>query len=218
MDKLHTLYYFLDLAGTFAFAISGATAARQRGLDLFGICAIAFTVACGGGIVRDVCIGAIPPAGLTNWRYLVAAIIAAGATISLYPFVQRLHRPVLFFDSLGLSLFAVTGAQKSMVFGHNAEVAVLLGVITAVGGGILRDILLNRIPIILEKEIYASAALIGASIMVAGKYLNWLSADAISIIALVVCLGLRLLALRFHWNLPVYSNDKTDKDLSTLDP
>src|SRR5690554_4842011 len=126
MDKLQTLYYFLDLAGTFAFAISGATAARQRGLDLFGICAIAFTVACGGGVIRDLCIGAIPPAGLTNWRYLVAAMIAAGTTIGLYPFVRRLNQPVLLFDALGLSLFAVTGAQKSLAFGHNAEVALLL--------------------------------------------------------------------------------------------
>lgn len=74
MDKLHSLYYFLDLAGTFAFAISGAVAAKQRGLDLFGICAVAFMVACGGGIIRDLCIGAIPPTGLSNWRYLVAAI------------------------------------------------------------------------------------------------------------------------------------------------
>jgi uncharacterized membrane protein YeiH len=83
MDKLHAVYYLLDLAGTFAFAVSGATAARQRGLDLFGICAIAFTVACGGGIIRDVCIGAIPPAGLTTWYYLATAIFAAGMTIGL---------------------------------------------------------------------------------------------------------------------------------------
>jgi uncharacterized membrane protein YeiH len=83
MDKLHTLYYLLDLAGTFAFAISGATAARERGLDLFGVAAIAYTVACGGGIIRDVCIGAIPPAGLTTWYYLVTAMVAAIMTISL---------------------------------------------------------------------------------------------------------------------------------------
>lgn len=210
MDKLHTLYYLLDLAGTFAFAISGATAARQRGLDLFGICAIAFTVACGGGIIRDLCIGAVPPAGLTNWPYLLTALIAAGTTIGLYPFVRKLNQPVLFFDALGLSLFAVTGAQKSLAFGHNAEVAILLGIITAVGGGVLRDVLLNRIPVILEKEIYASAALVGASIVVAGHYFNWLSADWISMIALVVSCGLRLLALRFHWNLPVYSDKKTE--------
>lgn len=212
MEKLHALYYFLDLAGTFVFAISGATAARQRGLDLFGICAIAFMVACGGGIVRDLCIGAIPPAGLTNWYYLMAAMVAAGMTIGLYPLVQRIKQPVLLFDALGLSLFAVTGAQKSLAFGHNAEVAVLLGITTAVGGGVLRDILLNRIPVILEKEIYASAALLGAAVVVIGDRFNGLSADWVSIIALVMAFGLRLLALRFHWNLPVYSNGKSGKE------
>src|SRR5687768_4469967 len=94
MGKLHSLYYFLDLAGTFAFAISGATAARQRGLDLFGICTIAFTVACGGGIIRDLCIGAVPPAGLTTWYYLATALVASGMTIALYPLVQRINHPV----------------------------------------------------------------------------------------------------------------------------
>jgi uncharacterized membrane protein YeiH len=213
MDKLHTLYNILDLAGTFVFAISGAVAAKQRGLDLFGICAIAFTVACGGGIIRDLCIGAIPPAGLTNWQYLVAAIIASAMTVGLYPFVQRLNHPVLLFDALGLSIFAVTGAQKSLAYGHNAQVAVLLGITTAVGGGVLRDVLLNRVPVILEKEIYASAALLGALIVVLGSYLKWFSNDWVSIIALVTCFGLRLLALHYHWNLPVYSNVKKGSDL-----
>ncbi|MGH2647746.1 MAG: trimeric intracellular cation channel family protein [Ginsengibacter sp.] len=208
MDKLHTIYYFLDLAGTFAFAISGATAARQRGLDLFGICAIAYSVACGGGIIRDVCIGAIPPAGLSTWYYLAAALIAAVMTVSLYPVVQRLNRPVLLFDAAGLSLFAVTGAQKALSYGHNGEAAILLGVITAVGGGVLRDILLNRVPVILEREIYASAALIGASIVVVGNYLKWLPGDWIAIIAIGVCFIIRLLALLFHWNLPAFTNDK----------
>lgn len=209
MDKLHTVYYFLDLAGTFAFAVSGATAARQRGLDLFGICAIAFTVACGGGIIRDVCIGAIPPAGLATWYYLATAIVAAGMTIGLYPVVQRLNRPVLLFDAAGLSLFTVTGAQKALSYGHNGQVAVLLGIITAVGGGVLRDILLNRIPVILEKEIYASAALAGAMIVVSGNYLNVLPGDWIAIIALIICFTLRMLALRYHWNLPSFPGNKS---------
>ena len=212
MDKLHSLYNFLDLAGTFAFAISGAVAAKQRGLDLFGICAIAFIVFCVGGIIRDLCIGAIPPAGLTNWHYLVAAIGATGMTIGLYSFVRRLNHPVLLFDALGLSMFAVTGAEKSLAYGHNTEVAVLLGITTAVGGGVLRDILLNRIPVILQKEIYASAALIGALIVVLGNSLKWPSDDWISLIALTICFGLRLLALRYHWNLPVYSEKKTGLD------
>src|SRR6478672_2055618 len=170
MDKLHSLYYFLDLAGTFAFAISGATAAKERGLDLFGICAIAFTVACGGGIIRDLCIGAIPPAGLTNWRYLVMAFAATMISISFYRTVNILNQPVLLFDALGLSVFAVAGARKAIAFGHNYEVAILLGTVTAVGGGVLRDILLARIPVILKREIYASAAMVGAIIVVVGDY------------------------------------------------
>jgi len=208
MDKLHSLYYFLDLAGTFAFAISGATAAKERGLDLFGICAIAFIVACGGGIIRDLCIGAIPPAGLTNWHYLVAAIIAAGLTAGTFSIVQRLNRPVLVFDAVGLSLFAITGAQKALAYGHNGEVAVLLGITTAVGGGVLRDVLLNRIPVILEKEIYASAALVGAVIVVLGNDLKWMTSDWASIIGLIICFTLRILALHYHWNLPASSNSK----------
>jgi len=212
MEKLQSFYYFLELAGTFAFAISGAVAARQRGLDLFGICALAFTVACGGGIIRDLCIGAIPPAGLKNWQYLFVAILAAGLTVGLYSVVQRLKRPVLFFDSVGLSLFAVTGAQKALAYGHNGQVAVLLGITTAVGGGVLRDILLNRIPVILEKEIYASAALIGALIVVVASYLGWGSSEWDDVIALTTCFTLRILALRNHWNLPVPGNDKTRSD------
>lgn len=212
MDKLHTFYYFLDLAGTFAFAISGATAAKERGLDIFGICVIAYTVACGGGIIRDLCIGAIPPAGLITWYYLATALIAAGMTIGLYPVVQRINRPVLLFDAAGLSLFAVTGAQKTLSYGHNAEAAVLLGIITAVGGGVIRDILLNRVPVILEKEIYASAALLGAFIVVFGDYLKILPSDWIAVIALIVCFALRMLSLRYHWNLPSFSKSKSGED------
>lgn len=208
MENLHTLYYFLDLAGAFAFAISGATAARQKGLDLFGICAVAYTVACGGGIIRDVCIGAIPPAGLSNWSYLVVALSAAGLTMGFYSFVRRINHPVLLFDAMGLSLFAITGAQKSLAFGHNAMVAVLLGITTAVGGGVLRDVMLNRVPVIFEREIYASAALIGASLVVAGDYFGWLNTDGMSLIALIVCFVVLLLALYYHWNLPVFNNHK----------
>ena len=212
MEKLDSLFHFLELAGCFAFAISGAVAARQRGLDLFGIAALAFTVACGGGIIRDLCIGAIPPAGLKNWPFLVVALIAAALTVGLYPVVQRLKRPVLLFDSVGLSLFAVTGAQKALAYGQNGEVAILLGITTAVGGGVLRDVLLNRVPIILEKEIYASAALLAAVIVVLGRYFNWASGEVVSIIALVTCFTLRMLALRYHWNLPTPENDRSKPD------
>ena len=201
--KLYEFYSFLDLAGTFAFAVSGATAARQRGLDVFGIYVIAFAVACGGGIIRDLCLGALPPAGLINWRYLAATLFAGTLTIGFYPVVKRIMQPVLLFDAAGLSLFAVTGAQKTLLFGFSAQMAVILGVTTAVGGGVLRDVLLNRIPVILEKEIYASAAFLASLIIVIGAWLFPVHGDLVSLFALATAFSLRMLALRYHWNMPV---------------
>jgi uncharacterized membrane protein YeiH len=203
----HRLFTILDLAGTFAFAISGALAARDRDLDWFGIMAVAFIVACGGGVLRDLCIGAVPPAGLTDWRYLAVAMAAAWMTIAASTLVVRLARPVILFDSVGLGLFAVTGAQKAIIYGHSAEVAVLLGVVTAVGGGVTRDVLLNRVPVILEREIYASAALVGAIIEVTGERLGWLSSGH-TWVALIACFGLRYLSLRYKWNLPRSSGSR----------
>src|SRR3954452_9111408 len=173
IDNANTIYTFFDLIGTFVFALSGAVAAKQKGLDIFGIFSMAFTVACGGGIIRDLCIGAVPPAGLTNWLYLVMVFAATIISIGFSRLVNILNQPVLLFDALGLSVFAVTGARKAIVFGHDYEVAILLGIVTAVGGGVIRDILLARIPIILKKEIYASAAVVGAIIVVAGDYLGY---------------------------------------------
>src|SRR5690606_30775537 len=112
-------------------------------------------------------------------------------------------RPVLLFDALGLSLFAVSGAQKALAFGHNNEVAILLGMITAVGGGVLRDVLLNRIPVIFEKEIYASAALVGAAVVVIGSYFGWQNYWVFPI-GFLLCFALRILALYYHWELPAF--------------
>lgn len=211
MNQTTTIYTFLDLIGTFVFALSGAVAAREKGLDIFGLFFISFTVACGGGIIRDLCIGAIPPAGLTNWLYLVMVVAATLISISCYSLVKILNQPVLLFDALGLSVFAATGARKAIVFEHNYEVALLLGTFTAVGGGMIRDILLDRIPVILKKEIYASAAMVGAAIVVAGDYLGF-SREAVSVTAIVVCFGLRFLGLHFHLNLPSFQRKETRGD------
>ena len=207
MDKLQSLYDFIDLSGTFAFAISGAVAAKEKGLDVFGILVVAFTVACGGGIIRDVCIGAIPPAGLSDWRYLLVSVIAAIIAMGLDRLMTLLNRPVLLFDALGLSLFAVSGAGKALSFGHNSEVAVLLGMITAVGGGVIRDIFLNRIPVIFEQEIYASAALAGALVVVTGLYYR-LPSEWMFFAGFSICFVIRLLALRYRWRLPAFSVEK----------
>ncbi len=203
------LFNLVDLAGTFAFAISGATAARRCHLDLFGILAIAFITACGGGIVRDLCIGAVPPAGLSDWRYLVTAVVAALLTIVAYRWVERLTYPVRLFDAMGLGLFAVYGAHKALLFGHNAEVAVLLGMVTAVGGGMARDVLLARVSIVLQQEIYALAALAGAALTVLGEYLDWPPVWA-TWLPILFCFGLRFLSLRYHWNLPRFGRGADD--------
>lgn len=195
------LFTFLELAGTFAFAISGAVAARDRGLDGFGILVVAFTVACGGGVLRDLCLGAVPPAGMTDWRYLAVAVLAALLTMVAHTLVERLAHPVVLFDSLGLAMFAVTGAQKALILGHNAEVAVLLGMVTAVGGGVARDVLLNRVPVILQREIYASAAMVGAIIEVAAQRLDWWPQGR-TWVALSACFALRWLSLRYRWHMP----------------
>lgn len=197
----HALFTFLDLAGTFAFALSGAVAARERGLDWFGVLVIAFTVACGGGVFRDLCIGAIPPAGLSDWRYLLTSCVAAALVGASKALVERLAHPVTLFDTLGLGLFAVTGAQKALLAGSNAEVAVLMGIVTAVGGGVARDVLLNRVPVILRREIYASAALVGAAVVTFGEAAG-LASPALTWCAVASCFALRALSLRYRWHLP----------------
>ena len=203
----NNIYIILDLIGTFAFAISGAVAARQRGLDVFGIFALAFTTACCGGIIRDLCIGAIPPVGLTHFPYLLTALIAAIVSMVFYSWVNILTHPVLVFDAVGLSVFAIAGARKVLAFGFNYEVAILLGITTAVGGGVLRDVLLGRVPIILKREIYASAAMVGAGIVVLGTHLGY-DIDIISIVALIFCFGMRFMSLHYHWNLPTFGTNK----------
>ncbi|HEV3431542.1 MAG TPA: trimeric intracellular cation channel family protein [Paraburkholderia sp.] len=212
----HTAYTALDLIGTFAFAISGAVAARQRRLDLFGILVVTFMVACGGGIVRDVCIGAIPPAGLSNWAYMAVTVLAALLTIVAYPQVRRLRHPVLFFDAIGLGLFAVAGAQKAWIWTDSAETAIVLGMVSAVGGGVLRDIMLSRVPAILEREIYASAALLGSAIQVGLTYMDW-STFWTPWVATIGCVMLRLASLYFNWRLPVFATREIRKKARALE-
>ena len=204
MDE-QLLFNAIDLAGTFAFAISGALAARRAGLDLFGILVIAYITACGGGIARDVCIGATPPAGLSDWRYLLTAVIAALATVGAYRQVERLDKPVRLFDALGLGLFAVYGAHKALQLGCNAEVAILVGTLTAIGGGVARDVLLARVSIVLQKEIYASAAILGAAWAVLGERLGWDPLYAMWSPIVATC-ALRVLSLRRGWHLPTFTN------------
>lgn len=203
------LFLVLDLLGTFVFAISGAVAARQNNLDIFGILVISFITSCGGGIIRDICLGVTPPAGLSNWHYLVTAVLATFLAVFLYEAIAKLNHPVIFFDAMGLGLFSVSGAQKSLLLGGVAQAAILLGMISACGGGILRDVLLARVPVVLRKEIYASAALIASSLVVLGDHLKW--NDGLKIwLPVAICIGLRAISIRYKLNLPSFDFVKKD--------
>ena len=196
------LYVLLDMIGSFAFAISGAAAAKQRKLDWFGVLAVGYLTACGGGIVRDLSLGNVPPVGISEWRYLACAVFATVMTISAGSLLERLKRPVTFFDSVGLGFFAVVGAHQALLHHAGIMAAVVLGTVSAVGGGVMRDVLLNRIPTILEREIYALAALVAALIQVVSE-VNDGPLGLTQGFAIIACLVIRFLALCFKWTLPV---------------
>jgi uncharacterized membrane protein YeiH len=195
------LLLVLDLAGTFVFALSGALAGVRRRLDLFGIMVLSFAAGNSGGIARDVLIGATPPAAISDWRYLAVSVIAGVLTFFWHPAVERLHTPVLVFDGAGLALFAVAGTQKALAFNLNPFMAAVLGMVTGIGGGIVRDVLLNEVPTVLRAEIYAVAALAGAAVVVTGHLLALPSA-VVAVAGAVLCFGIRVLAILRSWQLP----------------
>ena len=199
---METLPLVLDLAGTFVFALSGALAGVKRKLDLFGVLVLSFAAANAGGITRDVLIGAVPPAAISDWRYLVVSLVAGLITFYLSPAIVRLWSPVLLFDAAGLALFAVAGTQKSLDYGLNPVMAMSLGMLTGIGGGMMRDVLLAEIPAVLHSELYAVAALAGAGVVVIGHLLQW-PAVPIAIAGVALCFGLRVMAIRHGWQLPV---------------
>lgn len=201
MIAIETFVRVLDLGGTFVFAISGAVAAVNRRLDIFGILVLSFVAGNFGGITRDVLIGAVPPAALADWRYLLVSILAGLITFFSYAGVDRLRSPVLLFDAVGLSFFAVAGAQKAIAFDLHPVMAALLGMLTGIGGGMTRDVLLMEIPQVLRSDLYAVAALAGASVVVAGHLLGF-SYGVSALIGGVLCFGLRFMAIRYGWHLP----------------
>ena len=202
MSTEPALLLALDLAGTFAFALNGAlTAVRVARLDIVGVITLGMITALGGGIIRDVIIDYLPPATFSDWRYL--AVAAAGSLIA-FVFGQRLDRlagSINALDAAGLSLFAVTGASKALDMGLGPTQAVILGAITGVGGGTVRDVMIQRIPTVLRSELYAIPALVGATITVittrTGVY-----GLPLALGAAVACFGIRMLGVRFGLNAP----------------
>lgn len=200
MDVL-PLGLWLDLLGTFVFGLSGATLAVRRRLDVFGLGVLAVAAALAGGMLRDVALGATPPAAFADPRYLYAALASAVCVFFGHRLIERVRKPVMVLDALGLGLFAVSGCRKALFFGLDPLPAVLLGILTAVGGGALRDILVAETPRVLREEVYALAALAGAAIVAAGASLGTPPAvtAAVGVAAAVV---IRIVSVWRGWSAP----------------
>ena len=191
-----------DIAGTFLFAIEGATAAVTGDLDLLGLMVLAFSTALAGGIIRDLLIGAVPPQSLRDWRYPTVAFAGAAIVFFLHPLFENLPtRPLIVLDAGALALFAVAGTEKALKYKMHPFVAALLGTITAVGGGTIRDIFLAQIPNVLRADVYATAALIGSAVMIIAR--RWRMGDTPSaLLGGATCFLIRLISVWRHWNLP----------------
>ena len=191
----------LNVVGTFVFGLSGAMVAIRRHFDIFGILVLSVATGVAGGILRDLLLGAIPPEVLLSLWPMAVASLAGVCAFFFKPFIDRLTRPVMLLDAVGLGVFAVAGCRKALIFGLEPAGAILLGMMTAIGGGMVRDIMAAEVPRVLHEEVYALAAFVGAA---AYAGLIWLAVPEITAaaIAVVVAVCLRLASVRFGWTLP----------------
>ncbi|QNP70043.1 trimeric intracellular cation channel family protein [Streptomyces roseirectus] len=198
-----SVQHTLDLAGIFVFALSGALLAVRKNFDVFGIAVLAEVTALGGGLIRDLVIGAVPPAAFTDLGYFLTPLIAALLVVFLHPEVERIQNAVNVFDAAGLGLFCVTGTTKAYDHGLGLTASATLGLATGVGGGVLRDVLANEVPSLLrwDRDLYAVPAMVGATMVAVCIHYGVLT-PLTSGLAAVTAFVLRLLAMRFHWRAP----------------
>ncbi|MFJ8229080.1 trimeric intracellular cation channel family protein [Streptomyces sp. NPDC094448] len=198
-----SVQHALDLAGIFVFAISGALLAVRKNFDVFGMAVLAEVTALGGGLLRDLIIGAVPPAAFTDLGYFLMPLVATVLVFFLHPVVERIQAGVNVFDAAGLGLFCVTGTTKAYEYGLGLTSSAVLGVATAAGGGVLRDVLANEAPSLLrwDRDLYAVPAIVGAAMVALFIRFDSLNAFTSSLAALTA-FAIRLLAMRFHWRAP----------------
>lgn len=191
----------IDILGTFAFAVSGAFAAMERKLDPFGVLIISFATAIGGGTIRDLMVGNLPVNWLNNelaiWIIFITSIIA----MLFGTYIKRLTTTLFLFDALGLGLFTITGIQIGLGYGFSSSVCIALGTVTACFGGVIRDVLLNKVPLIFRREIYALACILGGSVYFLLRYLGW-SDDSTGVSCILLIFLIRVIAVRFNLALP----------------
>ncbi|HEY2040982.1 MAG TPA: trimeric intracellular cation channel family protein [Edaphobacter sp.] len=196
------LLLVVDLIGTFVFAVEGALAGINAGLDIMGLLVLSFVTALGGGTIRDLLIGAVPPNSIRDWRYAATAFSGGLAVFCFDPIIERVPMHLMItLDAAGLALFAVAGTGKALEFGINPLLAIIMGAVTGAGGGTVRDILLAQVPSVLRSDVYATAALAGAIVLAMALQAKLRRAWAMSLGA-AVCFAVRMIAVWQHWNLP----------------
>lgn len=195
------LLLWMDLIGVFIFGLTGGTVAVRHRLDIFGVLVLSMATALAGGVIRDALLGAVPPASFGDDRYLWAALVSGFVAFFAHPLINRLVKPVMVLDALGLGLFAVAGCQKALAYGLTPLPAALLAVITGVGGGVLRDVLVCEVPRVLREEIYASAALLAAVIVIAGRWAG-LPDLPVAVAGTLAAFALRVVSVVKGWGAP----------------
>ncbi|KRP28392.1 MAG: hypothetical protein ABS28_07835 [Cryomorphaceae bacterium BACL22 MAG-120619-bin32] len=200
------LIYTLDILGTFAFAISGALVASEKNFDLFGVLIIAFVTAVGGGMLRDVLINAHPINWIGDLNYVWTILAAVITTILFKSKILPLSKTLFLFDTIGLGVFTLLGLQKGLAYNLHPIIALIMGMISAVFGGVLRDILTNKVPLIFEKEIYASACLVGGVLYLSLDYFE-VNQNVSFVFAASIIFSIRLVAVKFHLQLPKIKDD-----------
>ena len=200
-----TLLLVLDLVGIAVFGVSGALAGVDKKLDLFGVLFLSVATGIGGGFMRDALIGSTPAAALTDGRYLLVPVVVGLVVFFVHPAMARLSRIFLLVDAAGLGLFAVAGARKALDFGVPAVGACGIGMLTAIGGGIIRDVLVREIPAVLHREIYATAALLAAVVVVVGDKADSNNV-ATAAVAIACAFGLRVVSRWKQWSAPLPRN------------
>lgn len=192
----------LEIGGVFFAALSGGLAAVRKNFDLFGVLVIAWAAGLGGGLLRDILIGATPPVGISNWRFVLTAVIAGFAIFMLHPSVTRMRRTVIVLDAWALGFFVLIGTTKGLQFGAGPLASLMVGVLTGIGGGILRDILVGEVPLVLaDRQLYAIPAFLGAAVVVGLWHLEWWNVWLQVSVVLMVS-GIRLMSLRMGWVVP----------------
>ena len=193
--------HIIDILGTFSFAVAGAFAAMEKKLDAFGVLIISFATAIGGGTVRDVLLGRLPVAWLTNSTAIWVIVLGAAAALFFSTQLKKFYRLLFYFDAMGLGLFTMLGIQTAMEHQLGYGICIMLGTVSACFGGVLRDVLLNNVPLIFHKEIYASASILGGLLFFVLLRAG-IPVDYASLTGIMIVFSVRVLAVRFSWSLP----------------